>query len=113
MGDEDDAQPLIAQLADDREQGLDLGLGQRRGRLVHDDHARLHRQRARDLDHLLLGDREVAHQRQRVDRRPMRAVTSRVCSIRRRQLRNARPPGSRPMKTFSATVRLGRRLSSW
>ena len=29
---------------------------QRRGRLVHDDQPRAHRERARDLDHLLLGD---------------------------------------------------------
>ena len=38
---------------------------QRRGRLVHDDQARFHRERAGDLDHLLLGDREVADQRHR------------------------------------------------
>ena len=35
----------------------------RRGRLVHDDQPRLHRQRAGDLHHLLLGDGEIADAR--------------------------------------------------
>ena len=40
---------------DDGEQPLDLALGERRGRLVHDQHLGLDRQRPRDLDELLLG----------------------------------------------------------
>ncbi len=35
---------------------------QRRGRLVHHDHARVRRQRLRDLDELLVGDREPARE---------------------------------------------------
>ena len=66
MGDEDDAQALGLQIANDAEELLDLARGERRGRLVHDDQARLHRQRAGDLDHLLLGDRQVADDRHRL-----------------------------------------------
>ena len=54
------ARPCALQVADDAEELVDLGPAQRRGRLVHDDQPRLHRQRAGDLDHLLLGDRQVA-----------------------------------------------------
>ena len=62
------ATPSLAQRAHDRRTGgVDLGLGQRRGRLVHDDEARLDRERAGDLDHLLLGHRKVGDRRVGID----------------------------------------------
>ena len=63
---------------------------------------------ARDLDHLLLGDRELAHQRQRVDREADARRDLPGLLDQAPPAENARPPGSRPMKTFSATVRLGK-----
>ncbi len=39
-------------------QPLELAAGDRRGRLVHDEHARIERQRPGDLDRLALGDGE-------------------------------------------------------
>ena len=43
-------------------------LGQRRGRLVHDQDPALEGERLRHFDHLLLGDAERPHRRARVDR---------------------------------------------
>ena len=100
--------PLRLEVADDAEQLLDLGGGQRRGRLVHHDQPRVHRQRAGDLDHLLLGDARVAHEGHRLDVEPEPAgdrprVRGHLAPVRR----TAAAPGSRPMKTFSAIVRFG------
>ena len=57
--DVDDADAAVAELADDAEQFLDLRLGERGGRLIHDEHFGVERQRLGDLDHLLLGDGEI------------------------------------------------------
>ena len=51
----------VAQRPHDAEEPLDLGPGQRRGRLVHDEHARVEAERLGDLDDLLVGDRQAAH----------------------------------------------------
>ena len=51
---------VLLQRAHDGEQPLDLGAGERGGRLVHDQHARVEAQRLGDLDDLLVGDREAA-----------------------------------------------------
>ena len=67
MGDEDDAETLRPKVAHDAEQLVDLGRAQRRSRLVHDDEPRSHRQSAGDLDHLLLGDAEIADQREGIE----------------------------------------------
>ena len=53
--------PSRFEAADDGEELLDLGPAQGACRLVHDDELGLHRERAGDLDHLLLGNRQVAH----------------------------------------------------
>jgi hypothetical protein len=45
-----------------------LAVVQRRGRLVHDQHPGVVRQRLGDLDHLLLGDGEFAHAPPRIER---------------------------------------------
>ena len=77
--------PLAAQVADDPEQLVDLRVGQCRGRLVHDQDGGIERQRLRDLDHLLLGDLEIADaglrvepQMEAVDQLLRLAVESRV-----------------------------------
>ena len=77
---------LLAQRAHDAEQPLDLGAGERGGRLVHDQHARVEAQRLGDLDDLLVGDREAADRaaRGRAGRRAGRAAPGpRVCIARR------------------------------
>ena len=70
MGDEDRGNAVVLEAADDREQLFDLGPAQRRGRFVHHDKARLHRQCARNFDQLLLGHRKVSHQRTRAALQP-------------------------------------------
>ena len=66
VGDEDDRQALGLERPDDANEIGDFRFAERRGRLVHDDEPRAHGERARDLDELLLGDREIANQRHRV-----------------------------------------------
>jgi hypothetical protein len=63
VGDENRRYAMALEAADDGEELFHLGPAQGAGWLVHDDELRLHRQRAGDLDHLLLGNREVAHPR--------------------------------------------------
>ena len=58
--DEEHRRALRAQRLDDAEEAVDLRLRERGGGLVHDDHARLGRERLGDLDDLLVGDREPA-----------------------------------------------------
>ena len=53
---------------DEPEQRVDLGVVQRRGRLVHDEHPGVEAERLGDLDHLLPGDGEVADELGRVER---------------------------------------------
>ena len=56
-----------AQAPHDREQPLDLVRGERRGRLVEDEHAGFDRQRLRDLDELLIGHRQATDRRTGVE----------------------------------------------
>ena len=58
--DVDDAGVGLHEAADQVVQDLDLGVVERRGRLVHDQQLGVVGQRLADLDHLLLGDGEVA-----------------------------------------------------
>jgi hypothetical protein len=62
VADEDDADALITKIAADAEEPRHLVLGKRRGRLVHHDQPGRDGKRLGDLDHLLLGDREVGHE---------------------------------------------------
>ena len=73
MGDVDDRDAALAKAPDEREEPLDLLVGERRRRLVQDQAARLADERARDLDDLALGDAQ-ARDRARPDRaaRPSR-----------------------------------------
>ena len=67
VGDVDDGDAAGLEVADDLEQHLDLGGAEGRGRLVHDQDARLDRQRAGDLDDLLLAEAQVLDRRHGVD----------------------------------------------
>ena len=67
MRDEDDRGARRLQVAQDREQPIDVGRREGRGRLVEDEHPRLDAEGARDLDDLPLGDGEVPHRPPRVD----------------------------------------------
>ena len=67
--DVEDAHAELLEPADELEQNLDLVIGQRRGRLVEHEDARVQRAGLDDLDHLLLGDREPAHRRARAEAR--------------------------------------------
>ncbi len=79
--DEHDRDRALAQPLHDLEQPLDLTQRERCGRLVHDQDARIGRQRARDLDQLLLraaellqGHARVASEADRVDQHRGRAA---------------------------------------
>ena len=101
------AQSCCLQLLDDREEFVDLVRGQRRGRLVHDDDARVMRQRARDLDQMLLRDAERLDRRRRRRNRASRRFEQRRASSRASLRQSTRPPadaGMWPMKMFSATT---------
>ena len=65
--DVEDRAALGGEAAERREQHLDLLRGEHRGRLVHDDQARVLQQAADDLDALALADRELADQARRVE----------------------------------------------
>ena len=82
--------------------------GQRSGRLVHHDHARVRRQRLRDLDELLVGDREPA--REPVGVEPDAELLEHRGASRRIRLpsmRRNRLSGCMPTKMFSATRQVG------
>ena len=105
----------LAQVGHDVEQDVDLVVGQRRGRLVHDEDADVLEQHPADLDQLLLADRQVADQRVRVEvlPEPGRAPARALRAGRRRRRTGRRRRSSRPANMFSAMDRFGKRLSSW
>src|SRR5260370_9239757 len=61
VADEEDGQAAVAQRADDREEALDLVQRERRGRLVHNQNARIQRQRFGNFDQLLVGHGQPAN----------------------------------------------------
>ena len=65
--DVDDAHAVGRELPDDAEEPRALRRRQRRGRLVHDQDARVERQRLGDLDELLLADAQARDPRLRVE----------------------------------------------
>lgn len=69
VGDEDEAGPLVAKLANLFEQHIGLFPRQHRGRLVHEHHPRIAADRLGDFDHLLVRDGKRADQRILVDMR--------------------------------------------
>ena len=109
------AAPRSCSVAHDAEQALDLVPGQRRGRLVHDQHARVEAQRLGDLDDLLVGDREAAHRLLGVERdaEAVEQLLDAGRAARARSIRRSEPSGWRPIITFSATERSGKSVGSW
>ena len=70
MRDKDDAHLLFPQLTQDGEHLFDFRIGQRRRRLVHDDHLRVHQQRAADFHNLLVRRIQIAHHLFGIERQP-------------------------------------------
>ena len=68
MGYENDARALFLQLSDDVEQLAHVLTAQGCRRFVQNQHLRIRRQRARNHQHLLLPDRQLAHIRARIQR---------------------------------------------
>ena len=68
VADEEDRDALVAQVADQLEELGDLVRRERGGRLVHDEHADVERDRLGDLDRLLRGERQAARRAAHVDR---------------------------------------------
>ena len=100
VGDIDDARPCGLQRADDPEEMRDLALGQRGGRLVHDQNVGIVGHRLGDFDHLPVGDAEVAHFRFRDRCRCRAGRTIRWCAgasprVGRSRSRSAARGGSR------------------
>ena len=96
-------------------QALDIGLGERCRRLVHDQHAGILRQRLGDLDALAVGDRERADlgvDVEIVTVETRRAIAGRGAASRSSRGRH-RVFGAWPRKMFSATVSSGKSSSSW
>ena len=111
VADVDDADAALAQQADDAEQAHDVRLGQRRGRLVHDQDAGVLRERLGDLDPLPVADRERADQRARGRDRGCRARRAARAPWRASPPSRSPPKrvrGAWPMKMFSATVSSGK-----
>ena len=97
-----------------RVDGLDVAAGQRRGRLVEDQHRGVAAERLGDLDHLPARQAEVADQRARVD--VLARMRASSASARRRWARavdQAEALGGSESEMLSATVRSGISDSSW
>ena len=121
MGDVDDADPVPSQRPQPGEQLVALGRGERRGRLVEDEHAHVLAEAARDQDELGRGQPKRAGAGARVDllrvdqrRAPPlprgTAPRGRPCAARRRQ-----PPrvGGLARSMLLATSSSGTSVSSW
>jgi hypothetical protein len=67
VGDVNDGDAFVLERADDAEEVGHLALGNRRGRLIHDDQAGVVGNGFGDLDHLRVGDAQAAHDGVRVD----------------------------------------------
>ncbi len=68
--DEDRRHAVVPKLPYDREEGLDLVVGEGAGRLIEDQQARVDRQRTCDLDHLLSVRPQPSHGKRRVELQP-------------------------------------------
>ena len=114
MRDEQDRLPAAPSDADDLVQPLGVGPAQRGRRLVHHDHRRVARERAEDLDLLLLGGPQPpgGHGR-REARTPPRRASSRSAGAARAVDAPEPRRGSAPSSTFSATDSRGTTSSSW
>ena len=98
VGDVDDRLALRLQRTQRGENAFDLDVGQRRGRLVEDQHARIAREHARDLDQLTLADAELRHRRLQSEtaqthlfQRLPRPLTQSAAAMKQRHLAVAEP----------------------
>ena len=107
--DVDDADAVGRELPDDAEEPRAFRRRQRRGRLVHDEDARVERQRLGDLDELLLADAQPGDPRLRVelDPEPLEQAPRRPRPCVRRSRISPASSGSRPRKMFAATPSSG------
>ena len=62
MGDEDDGDAVRLELGDDAQEPVRLRRGEARCRLVHNDDARVERERLGNFEQLALGERQVRHE---------------------------------------------------
>ena len=110
----DDRDARRRELAHDLEQRLAFRRRKSRGRLVHDQNARVERQRLGDLDQLLLADAQLgdAALRRRCRCRAASESAFAALTMRRRSTIVPTISGSRPRKMLSAAVSSGTRLSS-
>ena len=113
--DEDDAAPLVAEAPCDGEQSLDLDAAERRRRLIHDQEAGIEQDGFRDLDDLLVGDRQALRGAVGVDVHA--EAFEHLVGLRAHALAvdpaDAVGRGWRPMNMFSTTDRSGNSVGSW
>jgi hypothetical protein len=95
MGNVHDGHARGRQAFDCVEELRGLTLAERGRGLVHDQDARLVRQRASDLHHLLLRQPQAAYRSIRIQRHPEPAQYSRGITAHPRPVENAGPPGGR------------------
>ncbi len=111
------AMPSLRSLCMTSKSCADLALGEARGRLVQDeDLGGGDVERSGDGRHLLDRDRVRAELSGHVDVdvQAGRGISARLAFIAfQSTMRHPTSSGARPMSTFSATVRLGQRLTSW
>ena len=112
MGDEEDGHALDLSSAMMREE-LGHLVGRERGRgLVHDEHARVERERLGDLHRLLLGQRQRRGRGMHVEV-DIEAGQHLLGLLAHPAALTMRPRSRWPMKMFSATVRSGKTMGSW
>ena len=110
----DEGDAAAAELLEDGEEVVHLGVGERGGRLVQDEDLAVERERPGDLEQLLLRRAEARHRRRGIDVAGAdgRAVSAdRACMARRSTNQPRRT--SWPAKMFSATSRFGKSSVSW
>jgi hypothetical protein len=113
VGDVDDGRARGAQALDGGEELVDLRGREGGGRLVHDEDAHLLGEGLRHLDHLLMGDAQLAHGTGGSTLTPSSASRRAAAVSAARRSRTPQRPGSLPRKMFAAAERGGTRFSSW
>ena len=115
VADVDDRDALVAQPADDPEEGLHLARFEGGGGLVHDDHAGVDGDGAGERDHLLGADAQCAQRAADVDADAVVAQASLGRAVHPAEVDQARAgcAARGPRKRLRATLISGMRLTSW
>ena len=111
MADIDDADAALLEAAHDVEQTRHVAFRQRRGRLVHDEDARVMRQSAQNLDALTVADGQDADdliRREIVDFERVRAAVAASARIARQSMRPAPASGRMAEKDVLGDAELGK-----